>query len=403
MKVFIEKSNPEGVVKAPPSKSMTHRLLILAALSDGVSEIGNLAFSEDVKATIRCLSAIGVSVETISEDSVRITGVGKSIRPQTLLDCGESGSTLRFMIPVCMMSEGEAQLTGSARLLQRPLSVFSELANRQGIRFTKDNEKLTVGNGLQADCFTLPGNISSQFVSGLLFVLPLLNGDSRILLTGNIESRSYIDMTLYAIRLFGGKAQWVGERELYIPGNQRYLPVNTEIEGDWSNAAFFYAMQYAGFDVQVEGLRDDSPQGDRVCLEHFKNLSSRNEPVDLSDCPDLGPVEFVFAVLKYGGCFFGIKRLRLKESDRVQAMAEELRKIGYSMLCSDNEVRIGVCRLRKPDSAFSGHNDHRIVMALAVLCCFTGGVIDGAESVNKSFPDFFQKLEDLKVKIRYET
>ncbi|MBR5409612.1 MAG: 3-phosphoshikimate 1-carboxyvinyltransferase [Clostridia bacterium] len=382
---------------------MTHRMLLLAGLCEGESVIENVELSDDVAATVGCLRAIGADVTNPTKTSVKVRGVDiKSIRPSSVFDCRECGSTLRFFIPVCMVSGAPAELTGSPRLLQRPLGAYEKIAREQNIGFSVNEKSVNFKGPLHGGTFELPGDVSSQFVSGLLFVLPLLEDKSVIRLTGKVESRPYIDMTLDAIKRFGGEARWISDRELLIPGRQTYHPVNALIEGDWSNAAPFFAMQYYGWDVDVKGLDTDSKQGDRVITDHLLNLSSKNEPVDLSDAPDLGPVEFAFAALKYGGRFTGVRRLRFKESDRVAAMADELRKFGCSMSCSVNDVRIGECDIRTPDCVLDGHNDHRIVMALSFLCCFTGGAIDGAEAVNKSFPGFFKELEKLKVRITYE-
>ncbi len=403
MKVFIEQSNPSGTVHAPPSKSMAHRMLILAGLTSGVSEIGNLAFSDDVQATLSCLKRLGVQVETVAPDRIRVKGLQPNeFLPASELDCRECGSTLRFLIPLCMLSGETATLTGSERLMQRPLDVYADVANDQNLLFLRSEGSVKVRGPLRPGTFRLPGDVSSQFVSGLLFVLPLLSGDSRMVLTGKIESGPYIAMTLDAIRSFGGVVRRVSDNEFLIPGNQHYHPIQADIEGDWSNAAFFLALRELGFNVAVTGLLRDSRQGDKACVRHFHTLSSAGGTIDLADTPDLGPVEFMYAALKHGGSFTGTKRLRIKESDRVAAMQEELRKCGIIMETAENRVTISSPCATRSEVPLSGHNDHRIVMALSLLCILFGGTIDGAEAVHKSFPDYFEILKELKVKLRYE-
>lgn len=399
MKIKIEKGIARGTVCAPPSKSMAHRLLICAGLSDGECVVHGISDSEDMLATMDCLRALGVQCEKDGE-TVRVAGIDirRAAAPKQL-NCRESGSTLRFFIPIALMTGMETVLAGSRRLMERPLSVYEDLFLQRGIGFRKTEREIKICGNLQSGDFELDGNVSSQFVTGLLFALPLLDGDSRIVLRSPVESRSYIDMTLSALKLFGIEAGWQEENVLYIKGNQHYRAGEVFVEGDYSNAAFFAALNLLGGQVKIENLREDSLQGDRIYEELFEKLKRPGAEIDLSDCPDLGPVLFAAAAAKHGGKFTGTSRLKIKESNRGEAMAEELQKFGVTAEVLEKEVFISGQGLRKPEECLDGHNDHRIVMSEAVLLTQTGGIIDGAEAVAKSFPDFFQKLAFLGIEV----
>ena len=393
MTVTIYPSKPAGTVAAPPSKSMAHRLLICAGLAIGEKTVRGVALSEDILATMDCLRALGVDC-TYRDGDVTVTGYTPHCGENgAVLNCRESGSTLRFFLPMCL-SGPPMTLTGSERLLARPLDVYADICRKQGIAFEKRASALRVQGKLAPGEFRLPGDVSSQFVSGLLFALPLLEGDSTIRLRPPVESRSYIDMTMAALRAFGVETAWLDRETIAVPGRQCYaFRSDVTVEGDWSNAAFFLALG-----VPVTGLDADSLQGDRVCTEFFEALRRGPAELDIADCPDLGPVLFAFAAAHRGGVFTGTRRLRMKESDRGWAMAEELAKFGVCVEVQENRIAVSG-GLRAPAETLSGHNDHRIVMALSVLCARTGGTIEGAEAVRKSFPDFFERLRDCKIEM----
>ena len=399
MKVRIGRGTAKGTVSAPPSKSMAHRLLICAGLSDGECIVHGISDSEDMLATMDCLHALGVQCEK-EKDTVKVSGIDirKAVASEKL-NCRESGSTLRFFVPIALLTGKETVLAGSRRLMERPLSVYEELFLQRGIAFQKTEREIRTRGSLRYGSFEMDGNVSSQFVTGLLLALPLLEGDSRIVLRPPVESRSYIDMTLSALKLFGVEAGWQEENVLYIKGNQRYHAEEVFVEGDYSNAAFFEALNLLGGQVKIENLRKDSLQGDRVYEELFEALKRPGAELDLSDCPDLGPVLFAAAAAECGGKFTGTRRLKIKESNRGEAMAEELRKFGVTVEVLENEVIVGRQGLREPKEVLDGHNDHRIVMSEAVLLTQTGGIIDGAEAVSKSFPDFFEKLASLGIEV----
>ena len=399
MKVRIGRGTAKGTVSAPPSKSMAHRLLICAGLSDGECIVHGISDSGDMLATMDCLRALGVQCER-EKDTVKVSGIDirKAVASEKL-NCRESGSTLRFFVPIALLTGKETVLAGSRRLMERPLSVYEELFLQRGIAFQKTEREIRTRGSLRYGSFEMDGNVSSQFVTGLLLALPLLEGDSRIVLRPPVESRSYINMTLSALKLFGVEAGWQEENVLYIKGNQCYHAEEVFVEGDYSNAAFFEALNLLGGQVKIENLRKDSLQGDRVYEELFEALKRPGAELDLSDCPDLGPVLFAAAAAKHGGKFNGTSRLKIKESNRGEAMAEELRKFGVTVEVLENEVIVGRQGLREPKENLDGHNDHRIVMSEAVLLTQTGGIIDGAEAVSKSFPDFFEKLASLGIEV----
>ena len=398
MNVLIRPGAARGTVAAPPSKSQAHRLLICAALADGESNVRGVDRSEDILATADCLAALGASL-TWEGDDVRIRGCDPRKSGPAVLRCRESGSTLRFMIPLCLLSGSAMRLEGSEKLLSRPLSVYDDLCREQGLALRRENAGLLAEGCLAPGEYTVPGGISSQFITGLLFALPLLPADSRIQLIPPVESRSYLSLTLQALHDAGVDVSWADENTLFIPGGAAYRPLDTEVEGDYSNAAFFEALNCTGGNVTVTGLRPDSLQGDRVYRDFFPRLAAGNAGLDLADCPDLAPVLFAAAALGRGASFTGTRRLRFKESDRGAAMAQELAKFGVQLISEENRITVPAAALRAPSEPLDSHNDHRIAMALSLLCTRTGGEIRGAEAVRKSFPDYWDRLRSLGIEI----
>ncbi len=399
MNVEIHPGRPCGVLAAPPSKSMAHRLLICAGLCQGVSHIRGVDFNEDISATVDCLRALG-AVCTVQGDTVTVQGTDvRSAKPQQVLACRESGSTLRFFIPLALLSNETARFAGTEKLLSRPLGIYETLCRERGFRFLQSSSQLEVKGQLQAGEFTIAGDVSSQFITGLLFALPLAEGDSVIRLIPPVESRSYVNLTLEAMASFGVKARWQDENTLFIPGNSRYQPRDIAVEGDYSGAAFFGAMKALGGDIQITGLRKDSLQGDKIYEKHLQSICAGTPTIDLSDCPDLGPVLFAVAAAKNGAVFTGTRRLKIKESDRAAAMAQELAAFGTEVTVEENSVTVSANPFHPPLRPLQGHNDHRIVMSLAVLLTLTGGTIEGAQAVRKSFPDFFEKLRALGIEV----
>lgn len=402
MVVKITPSQGLGTVNAPPSKSMAHRALLAAGLSDG-GTVRDLAYSKDVEATLACLRSLGASVEQ-HDDVVHIGGVDVSAIPEgAILPCNESGSTLRFLLPLCMLADKPITLTGSCRLFERPLSVYEDIAGAQGISWEKEVNSLTVCGRLKSGEYVVPGDVSSQFITGLLYALPLLDGDSRLVVTGRFESASYVDLTISALAAFGVTISR-DDNVFTIRGGQHPRGYDYTVEGDCSNAAFLDGLNLLGGNVKVSGLTAETLQGDRVYRDMYQLLRDGHREFDLSDCPDLGPVMFAMAAAKGGATFTGTARLRIKESDRSAAMATELAKFSIQTEIEEDRVIIHPGILKVPSEPLCGHNDHRIVMSLALLCTLVGGEICGAEAVSKSYPDFFEVLKSLQIRLSmYET
>ncbi|MBR5524370.1 MAG: 3-phosphoshikimate 1-carboxyvinyltransferase [Clostridia bacterium] len=395
MNVTIRPSVASGVVDAPPSKSISHRALLCGALSEG-SRVMNVAYSQDIEATLRCLQAMGATV-CRAESEVSIGGLDPRLLPDNLcLDCGESGSTLRFLLPLCLLCGKPVTLCGSQRLLERPLDVYERLCAEYGMLFERTRQGITVCGVLNPGRYAVSGKESSQFITGLLYALSLLEGDSVLEITDGLESESYVNLTLATLSAFGVSVRRM-DRCYMVPGAGRYHPLAYSVEGDCSNAAFLDALSLFGGCVKVNNLTLETAQGDRVYRDMFAAISGGGREFDLSDCPDLGPIMFAVAAAMGGARFTGTARLRIKESDRIATMAAELSKFGIQVCATDNEVIVSPGVLQQPTESLCGHNDHRIVMALCVLCTLTGGTITGAEAVAKSYPDFFDVLRKLRI------
>lgn len=398
MTIRIEKSIANGKIKAPPSKSMAHRYLICGALSQ-ISEIKGISESKDMLATLGCLKTLGANIEK-DGNKVKIGGIdfNKNLN-HPVLNCLESGSTLRFLIPICLLFGQEITLCGSKRLFERSLLVYEQICASQNIKFKKGADFVTVNGKLSAGTYTVRGDISSQFITGLMFALSKLSDDSEIIITDKLESASYLSLTVKALAKFGVRVRRIDERTLYIKGNQSYKNSVLTVEGDYSNAAFLDAFNLFSGSVAVSGLSNNTAQGDSVYKEIFPMFQVGRPTVDLTDCPDLAPVFMAIAAAKNGAVFTGTSRLKIKESNRGLAMKEELSKFGISCIIEENKIIVKRGRLHTPKSVLNGHNDHRIVMALSVLLSLTGGEISGAEAVAKSFPEFFEKIIKLGIKV----
>ncbi len=400
MQVTVRAGRAHGTVKAPPSKSMAHRLLISAALAEGESRVRGVSACEDVAATLDCLRVLGARYEWQGADVV-ITGIDpRRATAKKPLFCRESGSTLRFLLPIAWLSDAPVTLDGAPYLLTRPMGVYASIAEEKHLFFEQNERGIHIQGPMTSGEYTVAGNVSSQFISGLLFALPLLDGASLIHILPPIESRSYLDLTVAALAEFGVLAEWRDDTTIYIPGGQTYRAHDTAVEGDYSGASFLEALNVLGGEVTVTGLNEESLQGDRVCKDHFTALKKERCEISIEDCPDLGPILFAVAAANHGGVFTGTRRLRLKESDRVAAMAEELAKMGVRVQIEEDRVTVDPSKLHAPKEPICSHNDHRIVMSMAVLLTLTGGVIEGAEAVSKSFPDFFEIISELGVEVQ---
>lgn len=399
MKVKILPSKTSGEVSAPPSKSFAHRYLIGSVLSRGKCVIKSIADSDDISATLACIEQLGGSV-TKDGNIVTVIPTNEKQIENAVFDCKESGSTLRFFIPV-VLATGAKNCTflGSERLLARGIKEYEKLFENSDVKINSDEKSIEVNGTLSAGNYEISGEVSSQYTTGMLFALSVLDGKSTLKITGNAESRAYVDMTIKVLKDFGADIAEPEKNFFEINGKGRLSPGEFTVEGDWSNAAFLIALSRLAGTISVSGLNENSVQGDRFSSVAFDALDGENAEIDLKDCPDLAPILFAYAAYKNGGRFINTRRLRVKESDRANVMAEELKKFGANVKVYENSVEIEKTQLKPPIVPLCGHNDHRIVMALSVLAAVFGAEIDGAEAVNKSYPDFFRVIKKAGVNV----
>ena len=413
MNITITPAPLRGAVTPPPSKSQAHRLLIAAALAEGESVISNVAFSQDIEATLGCLAALGARVDGLPSGTIQIHGLGNAIveaGPAPILDCGESGSTLRFLIPVALLVNGKAALTGRGRLMERPLKPYEDLFREKGVAWELRNGVLSIDGGrgydrlaLDSGEYRLPGNVSSQFFTGLLYALPLLDGDSRLIPTTPLESRDYLEMTRQVQELAGVHSQWRGDA-LHIPGNQRYRAFDASVEADWSQAAFWYAAIGLGSDLDIQGLNPFSAQGDMRTVPYYMKLSQPGEvALDVSQCPDLVPALAAHAALRAGELtrIVNAGRLRIKESDRLATVTAALNALGAQVEEHPDSLTITGRDSLAGGVTVDSFNDHRIAMmaAIAATRCEKPVTVTGAQCVAKSYPDFWEEYERLGGKL----
>ena len=417
MKVRLTPVKLCGSIPAISSKSDAHRLLIAAALSDRETEILCNVLSEDIRATARCLAALGAKV-AFSENRMRVHPIPRTENAEgapVTLDCGESGSTLRFLLPVVSALGKNGVFTGGGRLPQRPITELREAMEAHGVHFSEKGAfPIHTSGALKAGEYTLRGDVSSQYVTGLLFALPLLPDDSTLRLLPPVESKPYIEMTMATLRRFRIRIFFTGE-EFWIPGGQTYKsPGTVSVEGDWSNAAFFLTAGALGAPVTVTGLNPDSPQGDKAILEILRRMGAAVETAgesatvspgalhgiaqDMADIPDLAPIFSVAAAAARTGetAIQNAARLRLKESDRLAAIHRMLGSLGVSCTeTADGLLIPGGQSISGGET--SGFGDHRMVMAAAIasILAETPVTIDGAEAVEKSYPHFFEDFKHL--------
>lgn len=405
----------QGGVQIPPSKSAAHRALLCAALSKTPCAVSPVDTSADMYATLAGIRAMGVQADFT--DGVVKLAPGKAPERAVTVDCGESGSTLRFLIPIFAALGIPAEFVGHGRLPERPIGVYTELLPRHGVLTkTAGGLPLKISGQLQSGDFSLPGNISSQFITGLLFALPLLSGDSTVTLTAPLESKGYVDLTLQVLRDFGIRIQET-ESGWAVPGGQTYAAKAYTVEGDWSQAAFFLsAAAVGGGPVVLSGLRMDSRQGDKACVELWRRfgleiteqnggLAAENpragEPfhglrgisIDAAQIPDMVPALAVTAAFAEGETvIYNAARLHLKESDRLLAMESALNSLGADVRATEDGLVIHG-RPHLMGGKAEGQNDHRIVMALAAAGCDCTVTVTDAQSINKSYPGFYRDFE----------
>lgn len=395
MRVVITPGKLSGSITPPASKSQAHRLLIAAALSEGESVISRLSRSQDIDATLSCLTALGAKAQWLSEDTLRLSGGRASA--QSPLCCGESGSTLRFLIPIALALQGRGLFRGKGRLMERPQEPYFAIFREKGIAYRQEGDSLMVEGILTPGIYALPGNVSSQFVTGLLYALPLLPGDSEIRLTTPLESKGYVDMTLEALRAYGIVVR-PSENGYFVPGNQTYTAGDMAVESDYSQAGFFFAAKAMGSDLTILGLNQNSAQGDRIVTDYMALLSQAGDvTLDVRECPDLVPPLAAKAALRRGKTHIvNAARLRIKESDRLRSVTDVLRRLGAEITEEpDGLVITGKDRL--VGGEVDAWGDHRIAMmaAIAATGCEHPVTITGGEHVSKSYPTFWEDYEAL--------
>ena len=386
-----------GTTNAPPSKSMAHRFLLGAALCGQKCTLEGVDFSEDILASIDCLRELGANI-TIHNNTVTVDPQGFMNVKEPVLKCRESGSTLRFFIPLALCLGTNVTLCGSERLIARPLNVYEKLCADLGFTFAKDKNEISLRGSLKSGSYGLRGDISSQFITGMILALVYLGKDSSIEIIPPFESRSYVDLTISALASFGADVKFTDEYKIEIKASEMHS-FSGKIEGDYSNAAFLDAFNHIGSSVKVENLRADSLQGDRVYADYFEQIANGTPTLDISNCPDLAPILFALAALKNGAVFTGTDRLKDKESDRGAAMHTELQKLGGGLVFGDNVITVPKQELSYKGEALDGHNDHRIVMAMSVVLSTVGGEINGAQAIKKSYPGFFDDIKKLGAEV----
>lgn len=416
----IKKTKLRGEVKIPPSKSMAHRAVICAALGGGLSRISNVDMSDDIIATVNSMKALGADIKE-EKGVLLIKGIGSEdanlVRNfERVIDCNESGSTLRFLVPISLAFEGVTRFVGKGNLGKRPLKTFYEIFDEQGIEYnyTEGILDLVISGKLKSGEFKVEGNISSQFITGLLFTLPLLEGNSKIVITTELESKGYLDLTLSVMKDFGIEIINNDYREFIIKGNQEYKSIDYRVEGDYSQGAFFLCADALGNEVKVLDLKEDSLQGDKEVIDILRRMGliierdkdtvggkvrrTKGIVIDGSQCPDIIPVVSLVAALSKGKTeIINAGRLRIKECDRLNAVAIELNKLGAKIEEKEDGLIIeGVLEFEGGVEVWS-HKDHRIAMTLAIAAtrCKEPIILKDYECVSKSYPQFFEDYKSL--------
>ena len=416
MKIKIKPGNLKGTIEIPPSKSYSHRAVIAAALAENgkKSKIDNLKFSVDITTTTDIMENWGAEIERF-ESALEIIGNGGKVAPRDkYVQCNESGSTIRFLIPVGITSENELVFDGKGKLVDRPLDSYYKIFKEQGLKYETIGGKLplTVNGKLKSGNYEIDGNISSQFITGLLYALPLLEGDSKLIINKNLESKGYVDLTLEILKLAGIEIVNNDYKSFDIRGNQTYKPFNYTVEGDYSQVAFWIVAGIisANRDNEVKCLHvnKNSLQGDREIIEIVTRMGAKLEifddyvivkpsktkgtVIDISQCPDIGPVLTVLAALSEGETrIINGERLRIKESDRITSIKTELNKLGANVAEEGDSLIIQGVQGFTGGVTVSAWNDHRIAMSLAVASsrCEKEIILEEAESVRKSYPHFW--------------
>ena len=417
MKVEVYPSKVKGTIEPPASKSYLHRAIISASIAKGTSVIHNVIYSDDVNATLDIFSSIGVVIDRYIDRLVITSNGIDSFTIRKPINCNESGSTLRFVIPV-LSNIKEVYFKGKSSLMSRPMHIYEEIFFNQGLSYKKQDNYIVTKGKIKPGKFKIPGNISSQFISGLLFVLPLLNGDSEIEILGTLESSNYINMTIDVLESFGIFIKRTKNRFL-VDGNQSYKPAEIFAENDFSQMAFFSVLGIINNDIIIKGMNVNSFQPDKAIIEAifniggviekqsnmaiFKYSKTNNFTFDLSQSPDLAPILSVLASKSHGlSRLINGERLKIKESNRLLTTYNSLKQMGVKIVMGDDYLEIvGPNKLN--GGIFDSYNDHRIAMMLAIAATVAESkiTITNAEAINKSYPNFYDDLESLGVKIKY--
>ncbi len=417
MNVKIYKSELNGTIKIPPSKSVSHRVIIAACIATGISKITNVVYSEDILATIAVMKKLGAKIIT-NEDSLEITGNSIEV-VDNYLYCNDSASTMRFVIPIALTTGEELIIDGSEQLRKRPLWPYYNVFKQANIEYKNLEESVSpmlLNGKLESGHYSIVGDVSSQFITGLLYALTLTSGKSTLQIENKLQSVGYVDITIDILRKFGADII-NNDYQLFTINHSKLRAIDYEVEGDYSQLAFFILAGIVGKEVTVEGLNVDSIQGDKAILKiledlqipysyqdgnyTFYNTRAQNCEVDISDVPDFGPVLFCIGAISDGVMIVkGIERLRIKESDRVSAMVSELQKMGANIEDKGSYVKIVGKQTLEGGVTLNSHEDHRIVMSLTVLASIAKNpvTINGAEAINKSYPNFFDDMKMLNLK-----
>lgn len=406
--IIIHPKKLSGKIIIPPSKSMAHRLIICSAMAKGKSIIKNVSYSEDILATIDAMTKLGAKI-TKHEDFVEVDGSGfytnKNMEIQDTINCNESGTTLRFLIPLSILKNNNIGFSGKGKLPQRPLNIFYDIFDKQKISYNTLQEEnfLQINGKLEPGKFIVDGGVSSQFISGLLLALPLLDSNSVIKIKGNLESKPYIDLTIQAMEAFGVTIKSV-KNGYYIKANQKYSPSNQIVEGDYSQGAFFLVAKELGSNLEILGLKEDSNQGDKEIIDIINKMKASDKliSIDGQNIPDIIPISALLACgLNKNVEFYNISRLKIKESDRLAATWETLYKLGYDISISEDQTLIikSMTKNIKTNNIIEldSFNDHRIAMMIAIASTIsdTSVILKNSQSVSKSFPDFWDKFKEL--------
>ena len=402
-----------GELSPPPSKSVLHRYIIASSLAKGISKIENISFSEDIIATIEAMKKLGAKIEQ-KENYLLIDGSDtfKNLNENIEIDCNESGSTLRFLFPLSIVEENKVLFKGRGKLFKRPMTPYFENFEKYKIKRSYiDENKILLEGQLKSGIYEIDGNISSQFITGLLFSLPLLEGESKIIINGKLESSNYIDISLECLSKFGIKIINNSYQEFIIEGNQSYKVGNYHTEADYSQAAFFLVANAIGSKIKINDLNENSLQGDKKIIDYISEIDNWNSKdtlvLDGSETPDIIPILSLKAAVSGKKIeIVNIERLRIKESDRLKATVEELSKLNFDLIEKKDSILINSrenFEVNKNEKvvSLSAHSDHRIAMMIAIAAtCYDGEILlDNLDCVKKSYPNFWEVFLSLGGKV----